>query len=129
MALRGRAGRKSPTEMIMVCLGRPRWFGRSIAVVRTRTLLFSLLITMVACAPAAPGSIGRGAGQSPQALRQVKTVAIGMDEDVTSIWDAVTSGGGTGSRELANVVNQHMVAITADGSPTPRLLAEVPSLE
>src|SRR5713226_7791133 len=115
--------------MTEVWLGGPRWFRRSIPVVKTRTLLFLLVITMVACAPATPGSGGRGVGQSPQSGQQIKTIVIGMDEDITSIWDAVTSGGGTGALELANVVNQHLVAITADGSPTPRLLAEIPSLE
>ncbi len=83
---------------------------------------------MAACAPGAggPGQVGRGPSPTRQAP---KTIAIGMDEDLSSIWDAVTSGGGSGARELANVVNQHLVAITSDGSPTPRLLTELPSLE
>jgi peptide/nickel transport system substrate-binding protein len=52
-----------------------------------------------------------------------------MDEDITNLWDTVQSGGGTGAREVANVVNQHLVAITSDGSPSPRLLTELPTLD
>jgi peptide/nickel transport system substrate-binding protein len=52
-----------------------------------------------------------------------------MDEDIKNFWESVTLGGGSGARELTNVFNQHLVAITADGSPTPRLLSELPSLE
>jgi peptide/nickel transport system substrate-binding protein len=56
-------------------------------------------------------------------------VVIGMDEDIKNFWESVTLGGGSGARELTNVFNQHLVAITANGTPTPRLLAELPSLE
>jgi peptide/nickel transport system substrate-binding protein len=52
-----------------------------------------------------------------------------MAEEVTNLWDAIQGGGGTGARELSNTVNQHLVAIRNDGSPTPRLLEELPSIE
>jgi len=85
-------------------------------------------VTVAACAPGNLGS-GSQSGQPSSSSSGPKTIVIGIDEDVASIWDVVTSGGGTGARELANIVNQHLVALTADGSPTPRLLAEIPSLE
>jgi peptide/nickel transport system substrate-binding protein len=84
-------------------------------------------IAVTACAPGSPVIGGRGSQSAPRS--DPKAIAIGINEDVTSFWDVVTSGGGTGARELANVVSQHLVAIAADGSPTPRLLAEIPSLE
>src|SRR5438093_9344612 len=97
-------------------------------VVHIRIGFLSVLVmAMASCAPAAPGAGGQNSGQSPAPSRAPKTITIAVNEDVTSLWDAVTSGGGTGARELADVVNQHLVAITADGSPTPRLLTELPS--
>ena len=91
--------------------------------------LFVLALTVAACAPTAPNARTQAGEQSAPSKQGSKTIAIAVNEDVSSIWDAVTSGGGTGARELANVVNQHLVAITSDGSPTPRLLSELPSLD
>jgi peptide/nickel transport system substrate-binding protein len=101
-----------------------------------------LALLLVACAPAAapgpggptaPQSSGAQAGaQAPaqaQASAAPKRLAIGLDEDVKNLWEAMNSGGGSGVREVSNMVNQHLVAISADGSPTPRLLAELPSID
>lgn len=86
---------------------------------------------LAACAQATPGAAPGDSSlrNSPSTPRVSKSIAIGMDEDVRNLWDGITLGGGSGARELANLVNQHLVAITADGSPEPRLLAELPSLD
>jgi peptide/nickel transport system substrate-binding protein len=97
---------------------------------RSRFVLFVVIITMLAaCAPTSPPTAGSGANTPAPGGGASKSITLGMDEDLKNFWDAVTSGGGSGARELANVINQHLVAITADGSPTPRLLAELPSFE
>src|SRR5438552_3815158 len=97
------------------------------------TLIF--VIVLAACAPASPsqpaapneGAQAPGGGRA--ASRAPKTITIGLDEDIKNFWDPITLGGGSGARELANIFNQHLVAITQDGSPTPRLLAELPSFD
>jgi peptide/nickel transport system substrate-binding protein len=92
-------------------------------------------IVLAACAPSGPapsgasGTSGQERGQGPAATGAPKAITIGMDEDIKNFWESITLGGGSGARELANIFNQHLVAITADGSPTPRLLAELPSFE
>jgi peptide/nickel transport system substrate-binding protein len=103
--------------------------GGSTAVPLRVVSLFVLALAVAACAPAAPNARTQDGDQAASSKQRSKAIAIAVNEDVSSIWDAVTSGGGSGARELANVVNQHLVAITADGSPTPRLLTELPSLD
>jgi peptide/nickel transport system substrate-binding protein len=91
--------------------------------------LSSIVVVLLAgCAPAAPRA-QEGSQSAAQGERAVKAIVIGMDEDIKNLWDSITLGGGSGARELANLVNQHFVAITADGSATPRLLAELPSFD
>lgn len=91
--------------------------------------LTSIVVVLLAgCAPAAPRA-QEGSQASAPGERATKAIVIGMDEDIKNLWDAITLGGGSGAREIANLVNQHFVAITADGAPTPRLLAEVPSFD
>ncbi len=102
---------------------------------RTIGFLFVIASVLAACAPSRPvatnpaNSSGQpqtaasGGGAAPS------RIVIGMDEDIKNFWESVTLGGGSGARELADIFNQHLVAITADGSPTPRLLAELPSVE
>ena len=87
-----------------------------------------LVLAVTACAPSTPASPG-GTARSSAGTSAPKTIAIGMDEEVKNFWDGLTSGGGSGARELANLFNQHLVAISSDGSPQPRLLAELPSVE
>jgi peptide/nickel transport system substrate-binding protein len=93
---------------------------------------FALIAVMVlaACAPNPGGSTGGREDQTASAARQgPKTITIGLDEEIKTFWDSLTLGGGSGARELANIFNQHLVAITSDGSPTPRLLAQLPSFD
>jgi peptide/nickel transport system substrate-binding protein len=96
-----------------------------------RWALIAMVLMVMACGPNTPsgGDSGRTAPASAPAAAGTKAIVIGLDEDLTNLWDAIQGGGGTGARELANVVNQHLVAIKNDGSPTPRLLAELPSIE
>jgi peptide/nickel transport system substrate-binding protein len=97
--------------------------------------LFVVAGVLAACAPVNPETRDpTGAGGQSQASPSTRggaprTVMIGMDEDIKNLWESVTLGGGSGARELTNIYNQHLVAITADGSPTPRLLSELPSVE
>jgi peptide/nickel transport system substrate-binding protein len=96
------------------------------------SLLLIVPMLLAACAPVtSPQSQGTQDSQpAPERARSgPKAIAVGMDEEIKSFWDSITLGGGSGSRELANVFNAHLVAITADGSPTPRLLTELPSVE
>jgi peptide/nickel transport system substrate-binding protein len=94
---------------------------------------FVVLVTMVLAACAPGGGSQSGGGQQNQAAQPAratpKTITIGLDEETKSFWESITLGGGSGSRELADIFNQHLVAIRQDGSPTPRLLTELPSLE
>src|SRR5687767_5424604 len=98
----------------------------------SKAALLGALLVLVACAPAAPrsgGDPGRTGSAPEQGAAGAKSIVIGLDEDLTNLWDAIQGGGGTGAREMANVVNQHLVAIKNDGTATPRLLAELPSFE
>src|ERR1051325_10333088 len=87
-------------------------------------LILSTLLS--ACAPgtSTPGPSQTGGAGTPAAP---KVLAIGMDEDVKHFWDAITGGGGTGARELANLINQQIAAIGGDGTAYPRLVSELPS--
>jgi len=85
---------------------------------------------LAACAPAAPSQSTRAQDQPASGTRQgPKAITIGLDEEIRTFWDSITLGGGSGARELSNIFNQHLVAITSNGSPTPRLLAELPSFD
>src|SRR5438093_332494 len=57
--------------------------------------LFVLALTVAACAPTAPNARTQAGEQSAPSKQGSKTIAIAVNEDVSSIWDAVTSGGGT----------------------------------
>ncbi|MEA2640173.1 MAG: peptide/nickel transport system substrate-binding protein [Chloroflexota bacterium] len=93
------------------------------------------IVALTACSPSTSGgSDARSqSGQAPQgqvaSSGAPKTITLAIDEELKNLWDPITNGGGTGAREVADVINQHLVAITADGSPTPRLLAELPSFD
>jgi peptide/nickel transport system substrate-binding protein len=88
------------------------------------------VVVLAACAPGAGTSIPGTDQPSDASPRQgPKTITIGLDEEIKTFWDSLTLGGGSGARELANIFNQHLVAITSDGSPTPRLLAQLPSFD
>ena len=88
-------------------------------------------VVLVACAPTAPSASTSGGRDQPAsgARQGPKTITIGLDEEIKTLWDSITLGGGSGARELANIFNTHLVAITSDGSPTPRLLRELPSFD
>lgn len=74
-----------------------------------------------ACGPASP-SAGQGpSGQSTAATPKNLTLAI--TEDPGNIWDGLTGGGGSGSRELGQMVNQFLTTTASDGTIIPRLLS------
>src|SRR5688500_871535 len=98
--------------------------GRMLKVLNA-ALLVGLL---TACAgPPAPG-VPSGSGQ--RAAAGPKVAAIGLDEDLRSLWGVITDGGGGGEGiKVMPIVHQALVANTADGSPQPRLLRELPSMD
>jgi peptide/nickel transport system substrate-binding protein len=128
---------RSALEVFAAQQGRPV-VGRSVSegdplslVLRSVVVLVVLVLT--ACNPSGPSSTGgsRPSSSAPGGATgsAPKSIVIGLDEDIANLWDVIQGGGGTGAREMANIVNQHLVAITSDGSPTPRLLAELPSFD
>ncbi len=87
----------------------------------------ALVLVLAACSPAAPpGSSPPGQGNGAAAP---KVVTISLNEDPPSMWDVATQVGGAGGRQLLPVVSQFLAMIGADGTPYPRLLAELPSVE
>jgi ABC-type transport system substrate-binding protein len=57
-------------------------------------------------------------------------VTVAINEDPPSFWEVAVGGGGNGGgRALLPAVNQFLAVVGADGTPHPRLLAELPSLE
>lgn len=91
-------------------------------------VLFALVLT--ACAPASPGTqapAAQGSGQSsvPSAP---KILVAALNEDPKNFWDGTNGGGGSGARQLGNVVNQQLAVISSDGTAIPRLLAELPAV-
>jgi peptide/nickel transport system substrate-binding protein len=103
--------------------------GRKLGLV----VMLAMLVSACAQAGSTPTGSGTSGGQAPapsgQASTGPKSIVIGLDEDIKNFWEPITLGGGSGARELSNIFNAHLVAITADGSPTPRLLAELPSFD
>ncbi len=98
---------------------------------RTQFSFVSIAVmVLMACAPGAGESTrGQQDQTAPGARQGTKIISIGMDEEIKTLWDSITLGGGSGARELANIFNQHLVAITSDGSATPRLLTQLPSFD
>lgn len=93
---------------------------------RLAGIAFVVALLVAACAPAGSGAGGGGtaASQTPTGPR---IVHIGLDEDMKHYWESLTAGGGSGAREMAHLLNQHLAAIDGEGNPHPRLLAELPS--
>ena len=91
-----------------------------------RLVRFGFGLLVGACGPSTAPSESAPAGRTTGATNPgaPKQITVGMDEEIKNLWEAITLGGGSGARELANIFNTHLVAITADGSPTPRLLTE-----
>jgi peptide/nickel transport system substrate-binding protein len=86
------------------------------------------VLAVVACGPAVPSRtpVAEQGGNSASAP---KAVTIGLNEDPPGMWDVATQVGGAGGRQLLPVVSQFLVVIAADGTPHPRLLEELPSVE
>jgi peptide/nickel transport system substrate-binding protein len=81
--------------------------------------------------------VGCSPGTTPGAGRQdaapgsttPKQLSVAVSEDPGNMWDAVTGGGGSGVRQIGHSVNSFLATTSADGSPVPRLLAELPSVD
>jgi len=82
---------------------------------------------MLGCSPALQSNASQQA--SPAAPTTPKQLAVAVSEDPGNMWDAVTGGGGSGVRQLGHMVNAFLATTGADGSPVPRLLAELPSID
>src|SRR5713226_9035274 len=93
-------------------------------------LSFFTLIAVVGagCSSAPTGSRAQGASGSGSS-GQPKILVAAVNEDPKNWWEGVNGGGGGGSRELSHFVNQYLASIGPDGTPSPRLLAELPSVE
>jgi peptide/nickel transport system substrate-binding protein len=58
-----------------------------------------------------------------------KLAVLSISEDPKNFWDGINGGGGSGARELGHLVNQYLAILRPDGTPEPRLLAELPSVD
>jgi ABC-type transport system substrate-binding protein len=74
-----------------------------------------------------PGSAAQSSSSAAPPAQ--KTIVLGINEDPGTFWAGITGGGGGGSRQLGHMVNQYLVALQANAQPTPRLLAELPSVD
>jgi peptide/nickel transport system substrate-binding protein len=92
------------------------------------SLLVLSTLVLAACAP--PGGSAPG-GQSSEGTRASapKNLVAAINEDPKNFWDGINGGGGSGAREIGHMVNQYLANITPDGTPIPRLLAELPSVD
>ncbi|MBM2811461.1 MAG: hypothetical protein HW416_2220 [Chloroflexi bacterium] len=89
-----------------------------------------VVVLLVGCAPSGPGTQARGPDAArPAAPAAPRILTAAINEDPKNFWEGINAGGGGGGRELGHMVNQYLVAIGPDGTPTPRLLVELPSVE
>ena len=89
-----------------------------------------LAILVTACAPGSPAGQGPQVREGqPPASSGPKSITIAINEDPGNFWSGITSGGGSGARQLGHLVNQYLVALQSDATPQPRLLAEVPAVD
>jgi peptide/nickel transport system substrate-binding protein len=95
-----------------------------------RLLIVAILLS-VACTPAPrPAPRGGPASERPATSQTPKIINVAINEDPPSFWEVAVGGGGNGGgRALLPAVNQFLAVVGADGTPHPRLLAELPSLE
>ncbi len=94
-------------------------------------LLVIAVVLVTACAPSPAQTPGAGpASDRPSGLQGPKVVTVAINEDPPSFWEVAVGGGGNGGgRALLPAVNQFLAIVGADGTPHPRLLAELPSIE
>jgi peptide/nickel transport system substrate-binding protein len=83
-----------------------------------------------ACAAPSPSAQSPGGGQ-PQVSTPAapKIMVAAISEDPKNLWDGINGGGGSGAREIGHLVNQYLAILKVDGTPEPRLLAELPSVD
>src|SRR5579871_1323066 len=74
-----------------------------------------------------PGPEGTQAQSGAAAAPRILVASI--SEDPKNFWDGINGGGGSGAREIGHLVNQYLAVLRTDGTPEPRLLAELPSQE
>ena len=91
------------------------------------SMILIAVMLIVGCSPGAPSTASRQ--DAAPASTTPKQLAIAVSEDPGNMWDAVTGGGGSGVRQIGHTVNSFLATTSADGSPVPRLLAELPSVE
>lgn len=97
-------------------------------MLRKLSLWLTLSTLLIACGPSSAG--GPAAGQSDGAARSgPRILSVAINEDPKNLWDGINGGGGSGARQLGHMVNQYLVAMGPDAQPTPRLLAEIPSVQ
>lgn len=86
-----------------------------------------LALAVAGCGPAGPPR--PAAPEQGGGLTTPKSITIALNEDPPGLWEVATQVGGAGGRQLLPVVGQFLVVIGSDGTPHPRLLAELPTVE
>src|SRR5690348_1795437 len=93
-----------------------------------RLAVMLVVVISVGCASPSPASKSGTGSAQPGAPAAPKVLTVGISEDPGNFWDAQTGGGGSGVRELGHMVNSYLATTAADGTATPRLLAELPDV-
>ncbi|HZT08364.1 MAG TPA: ABC transporter substrate-binding protein [Chloroflexota bacterium] len=92
-------------------------------------MLLALAVAMAAgCAPSRMSEAADSARAARADVSGPKVLNAAITEDPGNFWDALTGGGGSGSRELGHMVNQFLTTTASDGTAVPRLLAELPDV-
>src|SRR3954468_8512000 len=99
------------------------------ALGRWLSAMAGIVLAAACAAPAArPGD--RASTSSARPAAEARTITIGLDEDLRNLWNVVTEGAaGSEAQHLLHTFHQPLAANTSDGSPTPRVLQDLPSIE
>src|SRR5262249_438289 len=96
------------------------------------SMSIALAVAIMACT--APGGDRRDRVSAPSASSAPsaapKTLTIGLDEDLRSLWNVATEGGGgSEAQHLMHAIHQPLAANPSDGSASARVLRELPSVD